>query len=131
MKTQISTEKAPAAIGPYSQGIKAGGLVFTSGQLPIHPATGAFPEGIEEQTRQSLENCKSVLEAAGVTMDNVIKTTVFLKDMNHFAAMNGVYQTFFEGVCPARSAVEVARLPKDAMIEIECIAIEPVHSAML
>lgn len=122
MKQAISTEKAPSAIGPYSQGIKAGNLVITSGQLPLDPATGAFPEGIEAQTRQSLTNCKAVLEAAGVTMADVIKTTVFLSDMNDFAAMNGVYATFFEGACPARSAVQVARLPKDAMVEIECIA---------
>lgn len=124
MKQEIHSEKAPAAIGPYSQGIRAGGLVITSGQLPIEPATGAFPEGVEAQTRQSLENCKSVLAAAGMTMDQVIKTTVFLSDMNHFAAMNGVYAAFFQGVCPARSAVEVARLPKDALVEIECIAAE-------
>lgn len=123
MKEAISTNKAPAAIGPYSQGIKAGNLVITSGQLPIDPAVGAFPEGIEAQTRQSLENCKSVLAAAGADMSNVIKTTVFLSDMNNFAAMNGVYATFFEGACPARSAVEVARLPKDALVEIECIAV--------
>ena len=87
------------------------------------PATGAFPATIEEQTRQSLTNCKAVLEAAGAAMENVIKTTVFLSDMNNFAAMNGVYATFFEGACPARSAVEVARLPKDALVEIECIAV--------
>jgi len=124
MKSVISTAKAPAAIGPYSQGIRAGNLVITSGQLPLDPATGKFPEGIEAQTRQSLTNCRSVLEAAGVTMDQVIKTTVFLSDMNNFVAMNGVYATFFEGTCPARSAVEVARLPKDAMVEIECIAAE-------
>ena len=122
MKQAISTEKAPSAIGPYSQGIKAGNLVITSGQLPLDPATGAFPEGIEAQTRQSLTNCKAVLEAAGATMADVIKTTVFLSDMNDFAAMNGVYATFFEGACPARSAVQVARLPQDAMVEIECIA---------
>ena len=122
MKQAISTEKAPSAIGPYSQGIKAGNLVITSGQLPLDPATGAFPEGIEAQTRQSLTNCKAVLEAAGATMADVIKTTVFLSDMNDFVAMNGVYATFFEGACPARSAVQVARLPKDAMVEIECIA---------
>ena len=122
MKQAISTEKAPSAIGPYSQGIKAGNLVITSGQLPLDPATGAFPEGIEAQTRQSLTNCKAVLEAAGATMADVIQTTVFLSDMNDFAAMNGVYATFFEGACPARSAVQVARLPKDAMVEIECIA---------
>ena len=123
MKTVISTEKAPAAIGPYSQGIQAGNLIITSGQLPINPATGAFPETIEEQTRQSLENCKAVLAASDAGMENVIKTTVFLSDMNNFAAMNGVYATFFEGACPARSAVEVARLPKDALVEIECIAV--------
>ena len=123
MKTVISTEKAPAAIGPYSQGIQAGSLIITSGQLPIDPATGAFPETVEEQTRQSLENCKAVLAAAGAAMGNVIKTTVFLSDMNNFAAMNGVYATFFEGACPARSAVEVARLPKYALVEIECIAV--------
>ena len=123
MKTVISTEKAPAAIGPYSQGIQAGNLIITSGQLPINPATGAFPETIEEQTRQSLENCKAVLAASGAGMENVIKTTVFLSDMNNFAAMNGVYAAFFEGACPARSAVEVARLPKDALVEIECIAV--------
>ena len=123
MKTVISTEKAPAAIGPYSQGIQAGSLIITSGQLPIDPATGAFPASIEERTRQSLENCKAVLAAAGAAMENVIKTTVFLSDMNNFAAMNGVYATFFEGACPARSAVEVARLPKDALVEIECIAV--------
>ena len=92
-------------------------------KLPIDPATGAFPATIEEQTRQSLTNCKAVLEAAGAAMENVIKTTVFLSDMNNFAAMNGVYATFFEGACPARSAVEVARLPKDALVEIECIAV--------
>ena len=103
MKTVISTEKAPAAIGPYSQGIQAGSLIITSGQLPIDPATGAFPATIEEQTRQSLENCKAVLAAAGAAMENVIKTTVFLSDMNNFAAMNGVYATFFEGACPAKN----------------------------
>ncbi|MCQ2420090.1 MAG: RidA family protein [Clostridia bacterium] len=123
MKSVISTEKAPAAIGPYSQGIRAGNLIITSGQLPADPATGAFPEGIEAQTKQSLENCKSVLEAAGASLANVIKTTVFLSDMNNFAAMNGVYATYFEGAFPARSAVQAARLPKDALVEIECIAV--------
>lgn len=122
MKTELSTESAPRAIGPYSQGVRAGELVITSGQLPADPATGAFPAGIEAQTRQSLENCKSVLGAAHMTMDNVLKTTVFLHDMNDFAAMNAVYATFFEGIYPARSAVQVARLPKDALVEIECIA---------
>ncbi len=123
MKKAIATDKAPAAIGPYSQGIQAGGLTITSGQLPIDPATGAFAEGgIAGQTRQSLENVKAVLAAAGYTMDDVIKTTVFLKDMNDFAAMNEVYATFFSATPPARSAVEVARLPKDALLEIEAIA---------
>ncbi len=123
MKEVIATTNAPGAIGPYSQAIKAGNLLITSGQLPIDVATGAFPEGIEAQPRQSLTNCRAILEAAGATMANVIKTTVFLSDMNNFAAMNGVYATFFEGACPARSAVEVARLPKDALVEIECIAV--------
>ena len=123
MKTIISTAKAPAAIGPYSQATDLGSLVITSGQLPIDPATGAFPEGIQEQTKQSLTNVKAILEAAGLTMDSVVKTTVFLSDMNNFGAMNGVYAEFFtEGKYPARSAVEVARLPKDALVEIEVIA---------
>ena len=123
MKNIISTNKAPAAIGPYSQGIKAGNLIITSGQLPIDINTGAFSQGIEAQTKQSLTNCRSVLEEAGATMKDVIKTTVFLQDMNDFAAMNGVYETFFPAEYPARSAVEVARLPKGALVEIECIAV--------
>lgn len=123
MKQIISTSKAPAAIGPYSQAVEAGGLVITSGQLPIDPATGAFPEGIQAQTKQSLTNVKTILESAGTDMDHVLKTTVFLKDMNDFGAMNEVYATFFtQGSYPARSAVEVARLPKDALVEIEVIA---------
>ena len=122
-KNVVATAAAPAAIGPYSQAIVVNGLIYTSGQLPIDPATGAFPEGIEGQTKQSLTNVKAILEAAGLTMDNVVKTTVFLKNMNDFAAMNAVYATFFtEGCYPARSAVEVARLPKDAAIEIEVVA---------
>ena len=123
MKQAIHTDKAPAAIGPYSQGIRVGDLIITSGQLGIDPATGAFPQGISAQTRQSLTNCKAVLEAAGASMAHVIKTTVFLRDMNDFAAMNEVYAAFFEGTYPARSAVQVARLPKDANVEIECIAV--------
>ena len=124
-KAIISTTKAPAAIGPYSQATDLGNMVITSGQLPIDPATGAFPEGIQAQTKQSLTNVKSILEAAGLTMDSVVKTTVFLSDMNNFAAMNEVYATFFsEGNYPARSAVEVARLPKDALVEIEVIAVK-------
>lgn len=124
MKQIITTPLAPAAIGPYSQGTKAARLVATSGQLPIDPQTGAFAEGgVAEQTRQSLENVKAVLAAAGASMADVIKTTVFLKDMNDFQAMNAVYGTFFpEGAYPARSAVEVARLPKDALVEIEALA---------
>ena len=123
MKAIVSTDQAPAAIGPYAQAVKTGGLVITSGQLPIDPATGAFPEGIQAQTRQSLTNVQAVLEEAGLTMDAVLKTTVFLSDMNNFGAMNEVYASFFtEGSFPARSAVEVARLPKDALVEIEVIA---------
>ena len=123
MKAIVSTDQAPAAIGPYAQAVKTGGLVITSGQLPIDPATGAFPEGIQAQTKQSLTNVKAILEEAGLTMDAVLKTTVFLSDMNNFAAMNEVYASFFtEGSFPARSAVEVARLPKDALVEIEVIA---------
>ena len=117
------TAAAPAAIGPYSQAIEANGIVFVSGQLPIDPATGAFAEGgIKELTRQSLTNMKNILAEAGLTMDNVVKTTVFLADMADFAEMNEVYASFFEGVCPARSAVAVKTLPKEARVEIECIA---------
>ena len=124
MKKQINTAAAPAAIGPYSQAIEAGGMVFVSGQLPIDPATGAFAEGgIKELTRQSLTNMKAILAEAGLTMDNVVKTTVFLADMADFAEMNEVYASFFEGVCPARSAVAVKTLPKEARVEIECIAV--------
>ena len=123
MKSIISTSQAPAANGPYAQAVEANGLVITSGQLPIDPATGAFPEGIQAQTRQSLTNVKAILTQAGTDMDHVLKTTVFLSDMNNFAAMNEVYATFFtEGSYPSRSAVEVARLPKDALVEIEVIA---------
>lgn len=119
----ISTTKAPAAIGPYSQAIKVGGLVFVSGQLPINPATGAFAEGgIKELTRQSLTNMKAILEEAGTSIANVVKTTVFLADMNDFAAMNEVYAEFFAAPFPARSAVAVKTLPKGALVEIECIA---------
>lgn len=120
----IQCEKAPAAIGPYSQAIDTGcGLVFVSGQLPIDPATGAFPEGgVKEQTFQSLTNAKAILDAAGLGLRNVVKTTVFLADMADFAAMNEVYAQFFEAPFPARSAVAVKTLPKNALVEIECIA---------
>ena len=124
MKKQINTTSAPAAIGPYSQAIEANGFVFVSGQLPIDPATGAFAEGgIKELTRQSLTNMKAILSEVGLTMANVVKTTVFLADMADFAEMNEVYATFFEGVCPARSAVAVKTLPKEARVEIECVAV--------
>ena len=121
---QIHTDKAPAAIGPYSQAIETGlGIVFTSGQLPIDPATGAFPEGgIKEQTRQSLLNVSAILEASGMNLTNVLKTTVFLADMGDFAAMNVVYAEFFSAPFPARSAVAVKTLPKGALVEIECVA---------
>lgn len=124
MKQPIQTEKAPAAIGPYSQAIDSGaGLVFVSGQLPIDPATGAFPEGgVQEQTRQSLTNARSILEAAGLSLANVVKTTVFLADMADFSAMNEVYAQFFQAPFPARSAVAVKTLPKGALVEIECMA---------
>ena len=119
----ISTKKAPAAIGPYSQAIQVGNLVYTSGQIPIVPATGAFVEGgIKEQTRQSLTNVKAILEEVGLTMNNVVKTTVFMADMNDFADMNSVYAEFFTEPYPARSAVAVKTLPKGALIEIEVIA---------
>lgn len=119
----IHTEKAPAAIGPYSQAIEVNGFVYTSGQLPVDPATGEFAEGgIKEQTRQSLTNVKSILEQAGTDMSKVIKTTVFLNDMNDFAAMNEVYAEFFQQPYPARSAVAVEKLPKGALVEIEVVA---------
>lgn len=123
MKQPISTKNAPAAIGPYSQAIEAGGMIFVSGQLPVDPATGDFePGGIKELTRRSLTNIKNILAEAGLTMEHVVKTTVFLADMSDFAEMNEVYATFFAGVAPARSAVAVKTLPKGARIEIECIA---------
>ena len=119
----INTAKAPKAIGPYSQAIEANGLVITSGQLPIDPATGEFaPGGIKEQTRQSLTNAKAILEEAGISLANVMKTTVFLSDMNDFAAMNEVYAEFFNEPFPARSAIAVKTLPKNALVEVECIA---------
>lgn len=122
MPTLIDTEKAPAAVGPYSQGMVSGSLVFTSGQLPIVAETGAMPETIEEQAKASLENVKAVLESAGSSMDRVIKTTVFLSDIANFTAVNEVYATYFGKPFPARSCFEVACLPKDALVEIEVIA---------
>lgn len=123
MKKVISTSKAPAAIGPYSQAIQVGNLVYTSGQIPIDPATGMFVEGgIKEQTRQSLLNVKEILKEAGLTMKDVVKTTVFMADMNDFADMNAVYAEFFSEPYPARSAVAVKTLPKGALVEIEVVA---------
>ncbi|WP_410513294.1 RidA family protein [Paenibacillus sp. BR2-3] len=121
-KKQVSTTKAPGAIGPYSQAIAAGNWVYTSGQLGLNPDTGELAEGVQEQARQALGNVKAILEEAGASLDHVVKTTVFLKDMNDFAAVNEVYSTFFTEPYPARSAIEVARLPKDGLVEIEAVA---------
>lgn len=119
----IVTSAAPAAIGPYSQAIEVNGFVYASGQLPIDPATGAFPEGgVQEQTRQSLLNVKAILEEEGLTLANVVKTTVYLADMGDFAAMNEIYSQFFSQPFPARSAVAVKALPKGALVEVEVIA---------
>jgi 2-iminobutanoate/2-iminopropanoate deaminase len=121
----ISTTKAPAAIGPYSQAIEANGFVYASGQLPIDPATGQFPEGgIKEQTRQSLTNAQNILKEAGIDLSHVVKTTVFLSDIANFALMNEVYAEFFSEPFPARSAVAVKDLPKGALVEIEVIAVK-------
>ena len=124
MKETVSTENAPGAIGPYSQAVKTGNMVFCSGQIPINPATGEFvSENVAEQSRQVLINLSAVLEAAGTSLNNVVKTTVFLADMNDFAAMNEVYARFFSENKPARATVQAARLPRDARVEIECIAL--------
>lgn len=123
-KEIIKSDHAPAALGPYSVAVKAGHFVYTAGQLGLDPATGDFVEGgIEGQTRQALENLKAVLEAAGTKLSKVVKTTVFLLDMNDFGAMNGVYGEYFTKKFPARSAVQVARLPKDGLVEIEAVAL--------
>ena len=124
MKEIISTENAPGAIGPYSQAVRAGNMVFCSGQIPIDPATGDFvSEDVAEQTEQVLKNLSAVLEAAGTSLNNVVKTTVFLADMNDFVAMNEVYAKYFSENKPARATVQAARLPRDARVEIECIAV--------
>lgn len=123
MKKQISTNAAPGAIGPYSQAIDTGSLVFISGQIPVNPATGEIPEGIKAQAAQSLANVKAILAEAGLTVDNVVKTTVFLADMNDFAEMNAVYAEAFTAPFPARSAVAVKTLPKNVLVEIEVIAL--------
>ena len=120
----IATEKAPAAIGPYSQGLDLGNLVFVSGQIPIDPATGTMAETIEAQATQSLNNLKNILAADGLTMQNVVKTTIFLADLADFAVVNRIYESFFTAPYPARSCVQVAAIPKGAKIEIECIAVK-------
>jgi 2-iminobutanoate/2-iminopropanoate deaminase len=121
-KIIINTDKSPAAIGPYSQGVEVGSFLFTSGQVPIDAGTGQIPRGIEKQTEKSLLNIKGIIEAAGSGMNDIIKTTVYITDMNNFTAMNEVYKSFFEeGIYPARSCVEVSRLPKDALVEIEAV----------
>jgi len=121
----IATESAPKALGPYSQALKTGGFIFCSGQIPINPATNSVEAAtIEDQTRQAISNLRNVLEKAGSSLSKVVKTTVFIKDMNDFAALNGVYAEMFGDTKPARSCVEVARLPKDVKVEIECIAAE-------
>ena len=123
MKKAIATTAAPGAIGPYSQAIDAGAFVFVSGQIPVNPADGTIPEGIEAQTAQSIANLTAILAEAGLTLDNVVKTTVFLADMNDFVAMNGVYASKFTSPFPARSAVAVRELPKQVLVEIEVIAV--------
>lgn len=124
MKKIISTDKAPVAIGPYSQAIEVNGMVFTSGVIPVNPATGEIPSGIENQANQVIGNLAALLVESGTSVDNVIKTTVFIKDMDDFAKVNEIYSEYFIKDCPARSCVEVARLPKDVLIEIEAIAIK-------
>lgn len=124
MKNVVKTNKAPGAIGPYSQGINVNDMFFFSGQIPLHPETGEMPEGIEAQAMQALENVKGLLESQGLDFSNVIKTTVFLDNMDHFGIVNEIYATYFVEPYPARSAVEVAKLPKGALIEVEVIAVK-------
>lgn len=123
MNKVINTNKAPAAVGPYVQAIQAGNMLFSSGQLGLVPETGALPEGVEAQTRQSLANIQAILDEAGYAKSDIVKTTVFIKDMNDFAAVNAIYADFFGDAKPARSCVEVARLPKDGLVEIEFVAV--------
>lgn len=123
MRKLVTTPHAPQAVGPYAQGMVAGGFVFCSGQLPLQPETGALPQAVEDQVRQSLDNLMAVLVAAGASASSILKTTVFLKDMNDFATMNAIYAGYFPSGAPARTTVEVARLPRDAKVEIEAIAL--------
>ena len=120
----ISTDKAPAAIGPYSQAIEVNGMVYTSGQIPVNPATGEIPEGVEAQAKQAFSNIAALLAEAGSSIEKVVKTTVFIKNMEDFGKINAIYADYFTGTFPARSSVEVARLPKDVLLEIEAIAIK-------
>lgn len=124
MKKIIATDKAPAAIGPYSQAVEVNGMIYTSGIIPVDPETGVIPEGSVEQARQVMKNMSALLQSAGSSMDQVIKTTVFIKEMDDFAAINEVYAEFFQEAYPARSCVEVARLPKDVLMEMEAIALK-------
>lgn len=124
MKKVISTDKAPAAIGPYSQAIEVNGMVYTSGVIPVEVPTGEIKTGVEDQARTALSNLKALLEAAGTGMEHVVKTTVFIKNMEDFQTINQVYERYFSGAFPARSCVEVARLPKDVLIEIEAVAVK-------
>lgn len=124
MKKVISTDKAPAAIGPYSQAIEVNNMVYTSGVIPVNPATGEIPEGAKAQAEQAFSNLTNLVEAAGSSMDRVVKTTVFIKEMNDFGTINEVYERFFPAPFPARSCVEVARLPKDVLLEIEAVALK-------
>ena len=124
MTKVVKTDKAPGAIGPYSQGIDIGNMIFFSGQIPLDPETGVMPEGIEAQTRRALGNVKGLLESQNLTFKNVVKTTVFLDNINDFATMNGIYAEYFEEPYPARSAVEVAKLPKGALLEVEVVAVK-------
>ncbi len=124
MKKVISTTNAPAAIGPYSQAIEANGFVFASGQIPVNPATGEIPEGIEAQAEQVMKNMQNLLTAAGTSLEQGVKTTVFIQSMNDFAAINGIYSKYFAKDCPARSCVEVACLPKNVLLEMEAIAVK-------
>lgn len=124
MTKVVKTDKAPGAIGPYSQGIDIGNMIFFSGQIPLDPETGVMPESIEAQTRRALDNVKGLLESQNLTFKNVVKTTVFLDNINDFATMNGIYAEYFEEPYPARSAVEVAKLPKGALLEVEVVAVK-------
>ncbi|MCD8337884.1 MAG: RidA family protein [Lachnospiraceae bacterium] len=124
MKKAISTDKAPAAIGPYSQAIETDGFVFTSGVIPVNPATGEIPEGVEAQAEQAFSNLAALLLASGTSIEQVVKTTVFIKEMNDFGKINEIYAKYFTGVFPARSCVEVARLPKDVLLEVEAVAVK-------